>query len=51
MMKHIIFTCTLLLASAVTGEAMANCATNQGNGVNRFDYSEPIPFVPEAPVR
>jgi hypothetical protein len=29
MMKHIIFTGALLLASAVTGEAMADCSTNQ----------------------
>jgi len=29
MMKHIIFTGALVLASAMTGEAMANCSTNQ----------------------
>jgi len=28
-MKHIIFTAGLLLASALTGEVMADCATNQ----------------------
>lgn len=28
-MKHIIFTCMVLLVSAMTGEAMANCTNNQ----------------------
>ncbi len=34
MMKPIIFTCTLLLASAATGEAMADCSTNRVAGGN-----------------